>query len=668
MGHPSRYLVLAALAVLACTDDGHRRGTSGSDDASAAGDSDAARDAARDAALPDVPSAGDTAADADAGCAPIGERRCRDERVLEECSPNALWVAAEECPAETVCVAATCVRTSPCEPGEVGGCHSETQRAVCDEAGEVFVPTPCPDGQLCLDGECGDQRCRPGSRRCSDATTVQECAEDGRDWGRELPCGEGSVCLDGICQSGCDLARKVQTYFGCEYWTVDLDQYEDPFGDPRAEPHAVVLSNPGDQPAVIDVTTRAPGVVLDFPDNVVPPHGSKVFSFPRLDVNDTGITFNSFFIQASRPVIAHQFNPLHNVRVYSNDASLLLPVHALGREHLGMTWPSGPNMVPFPAQSGYLTVVAASPGRTNLLVIPTCDVEAGPDLGPFDAGEALRFTLEQYQVLNLTAAPAQIALNPVSSDLTGTIISADRPVAVFGGHEEAVIGDPDRNAGADPWEEADEGSCCAEHLEQQLFPVSTWGRRYVAAKAHPRGEDYDGWKVLAALGDTVISTDPPIAGLDGVTLAQAESLLVFSDQSFELTATGPVMLGQFLVSQQQTSQGIGDPAFILSVPVEQLRSHYVFLVPLDYREDWITLVRPAGEPVQLDGAAVPEADFHPVGGGDWEIAYRALDSGVHEVEAEAPFALYAYGFDSAVSYGYPGGLDLQALMEGDPPR
>ena len=28
--------------------------------------------------------------------------------------------------------------------------------------------------------------------------------------------------------------------------------------------------------------------------------------------------------------------------------------------------------------------------------------------------------------------------------------------------------------------------CCAEHLEQQLLPTATWGRRYLAARSEPR--------------------------------------------------------------------------------------------------------------------------------------------------------------------------------------
>jgi tetratricopeptide (TPR) repeat protein len=68
----------------------------------------------------------------------------------------------------------------------------------------------------------------------------------------------------------------------------------------------------------------------------VPPGFLEVFELPRREVdgstgaapNDgthTAVTSNAYRIGASHPVTAYQFNPLENVNVFSNDASLLLP-------------------------------------------------------------------------------------------------------------------------------------------------------------------------------------------------------------------------------------------------------------------------------------------------------------------------------------------------------
>ena len=53
-------------------------------------------------------------------------------------------------------------------------------------------------------------------------------------------------------------------------------------------------------------------------------------------------------------------------------------------------------------------------------------------------------------------------------------------------------------------------------------------------------------------------------------------------------------------------QPIGDPAFILSVPVEQFRKDYVFLAPNAYKEDYVNIVAPGSAQVTMDGNPIGE--------------------------------------------------------------
>ena len=57
---------------------------------------------------------------------------------------------------------------------------------------------------------------------------------------------------------------------------------------------------------------------------------------------------------------------------------------------------------------------------------------------------------------------------------------------------------------------------------------------------------------------------------------------------------------------------------------------------------------------------IPQSDFAPIGSGAWEITYTELSAGVYVYAGDEPFGLVAYGFDNAVSYGYPGGMDISA--------
>jgi hypothetical protein len=369
---------------------------------------------------------------------------------------------------------------------------------------------------------------------------------------------------------------------------------------------------------------------------------------PRMDVDGTGITQNAVHIRSSMPVIAHQFNPLNNERVYSNDASLLLPVNALGQQYYVMNWPTQvlaciPNFCP-PSQHAYITIVATSPGDTAVLVNSTARIAPGGGINEIPPNVGRNFVLQQGDVLNLEA---RAGLGSRENDLTGTFVAANQPIAVFAGHEQAVIGN-----------NSELESCCADHLEQQLFPLESWGQYYVANFSPGRGEKVDHWRIVAGEDNVTITTNPPQPGANNVTLNRGQFVQFYSGQSFEVRGTGKILVGQFLVSAQQTSAGTGDPAFTLMVPVERFREDYYVLTPSGYSSDYLVIVRPSGVAITLDAVPVSETSFSPVGSGQYEIASVSVTAGVHVLEGSAPFGVTAYGFNRAVSYAYPGGLDL----------
>ncbi len=570
-----------------------------------------------------------------------------------------------------------------CLPNEILGCQDPTTVQRCSEDGLSVVGQPCPDGQRCSAGQCEASDCADGFRICLDESTVGECA---RDEGGYIPiraCDPGSTCQGGECESACNVSGKVPSNVGCEYWSVDLDNYPDPFSnDPSSVPHAVAISNTGDAVAIVTIQ-GPPGVPLNEPQFEIAPGDIAVYTFPRLDIDGTGIFDRAFQIRSTWPVIVYQFNPLNNEGVASNDASLLLPTEGLGREYIAMSWPTGP--VPclqgqpnecLPHQHGYVTIVATSPGNTTVQVTPTAPVSAGGDIQQLEAGVQQEFNLRQGQVLNLQAFVEEVdnidELIPLCetdedcnsgactfgvcledfgdlpaftvSDLTGTIINASQPVAVFGGHEEAVVGQ----------------GCCAEHLEQQLFPVSTWGQRFLAARSEPRGGSIEVWRVVAAQDGTIVNTVPPQPESGQVMLNRGEFHQIVSEESFEITASAPVMVAQYLASQEETRANTGDPAMILAAPLEQFRSDYQIITPAGYTSNWLTVARLAGEPVNLDGALIPENAFRPFGDGQFELAWIQVEEGVHHLDSQQPFSLSVYGYSQAVSYGYPGGLNLRS--------
>ncbi len=546
-----------------------------------------------------------------------------------------------------------------CNPNVAGSCLDDTTASRCKANGSGLESVPCAAGEFCFQGTCGDQLCQPGAQRCADEQTLEYCNATADGYENPQACPDNTICEEGDCKSLCDLGGKGPSYIGCEYWTIDLDQYPDPGSSPNPEetPHAVVISNPGPSDATIVFRPRVAGVMVNAPDPVVPVGEARAFTMPRLDVSGSTISQNAIQILASSPVIAHQFSPLNDERVYSNDASLLLPVTAHGREYFVLNWPTQvlPAFMSFDPedQHSYVTIVATSRGVTNMNVTSTAQIQRSADVPNFEPGFPRGVQLQYGQVLNIQASSGM--LGPNLNDLSGTHIIADQPIAVFAGHEEAVIGNSANGR----------ESCCADHLQQQLLPVETWGNEYIATLSPDRGDHEDLWKIVSSQDGVTVTFDPP-QGQASVQLNRGDVHSFFSKQSFTVRATGPISVGQFLTSQEQTLDVIGDPAFILTVPTNQFREDYHLLTPNGYSRDYVTITRPQGVRVVLDGAEVANQEFVSVGDGAWEIATLEVQPGVHVIEADAPVGLNAYGFDSAVSYAYPGGLNMVGVDRESP--
>jgi hypothetical protein len=254
--------------------------------------------------------------------------------------------------------------------------------------------------------------------------------------------------------------------------------------------------------------------------------------------------------------------------------------------------------------------------------------------------------------------------------------------------------------------------CCADHLEEQLFPTAAFGTEFVAVKTPLRtryvrdagmlvglvSDEPEYWRALAIRDGTVVTTSllPPNHRFD---LAAGDFVTFASDRDFVVESTQPISFGQFPASQMTT--GIpttvdgyrapgGDPSFILVPPIGQWRDKYVFLVPNKYAFDFLLIAMPATSGIRFNGedlaTALPRCEYRAaggvnVGGAATETEYVAIrcplsdpvatdlqnpiyqNDGRHVLESVdgQKFGLVVYGWDSYVSYGYPGGTDVRAI-------
>jgi hypothetical protein len=613
--------------------------------------------------------------------------------------------------------------TLECEPG-AQRCSGGVYQQCADDGARWADVEACADRGLVCVPDDGCRACVPDLRTC-DGLDVVRCRPDGSGFDPIATCGAADdVCFGGDCVNACELAAQSESYEGCEYWAVDLDNaVVSTFGAAAAQQYSVVLSNPSlltasvyveimctEADAALPAVACTPGAphVLEGPFEIEPGDlrivdlgPREVDGSTRPDLNDGPGTFvspHAFRVVSTAPLIAYQFNPLENVGVFSNDASLLLPTEALDGRYLVLGWPQTLALTDNPETNGgvdlraTLTIVGTE-DATAVRIILSTDVLGGGGVGPAAAGDTIDVTLDRFDVLNLET-------DGFDADFTGTSIRADRPVAVFSGSEAS---DSPR------FDSLAQRFCCADHLEEQLFPEVSFGRNFVAVKTPLRTaavaaagwdvtivpDEPEYWRVLATREDTLVKTNlPPPA--DTYLLQRGDSVIIESERDFVLEADEPVAVAQVPASQLATgipstlSGGIrppgGDPSLILVPPVEQWRTDYLFLVPNKYAFDFLLIAAPVDAVLQFDFlplANVLDCEYEPIGAlptgpGGTEVDYLAIrcplsaptpdgpglqDDGVHRLTSLSghPVGLAVWGFDSFVSYGYPGGTNVEPI-------
>lgn len=738
--HLTLLLALFGLAA-ACGSSGEGAGEA---DGSGSPVEDAELDAGEgDADDAELDIATDTRLEVNNSCVP-GTRRCAldGSNAYEICDDFGEYIQVA-CGDDEVCERGECVVSVNCEPYEVERCLDCRTYEGCSPSGAAIGEYPVPFDRVCVEDEDGarleESVCTPNSTRCADDTTVEACDECGTSYQFARDCfadDETTVCDLGQCISQCDFIEKRKTYIGCEYWAVDLDNAFVPAGggnfiDADGKPFAVVVSNPSlDLTAEVSITKRslvngvevddvvatrevAPGAL-----EVIPLHfyssASDRTGIPLSDIQGTMIGYESFKVESTLPIVAYQFNPLDNETVYSNDASLLFPTSSLGTEYWVMT-----RRQTFDRLKGYLTVVAVLPGETEVTVtLPPRTLEnpletlagvnvddSAQQIPPLDGGESITFTLRQGQIFNLET-------NRPGADLTGSYVTSNRQIAVFGGAEAANAPSDDSCVFRESFDDwvcqatrltfdprpcvndagepdiqlcSDYITCCADHIEHQMLPVNAWGRNFNATRSFPRGDEADTWRILAAEDGTSVQ----LLGLpdtwDFPDLIPSPSRREFtldaggwvdfqSAVDFEISASRPVMVGQFLAAEfapyprsndinapAHADAGTGDPAFILAVPVEQYRTDYTFLAPRGFELDYVTVTAPITAEVRFDGRVIDEEEWINFGRGDFRVARLVVEDGAHSITSDEPAGIMVHGYDSFVSYGFAGGLDLRDI-------
>lgn len=594
--------------------------------------------------------------------------------------------------------------TIVCDDGDAHTCNADGDGY--SDTDECTGDTP-----LCASG-FGCVLCIPNSRQCN-GNTAEQCNGDGTAWSVAEVCEGSESCNGGYCGNPCTVAEANNSYEGCEYRAVTLMNAQ---VAPEFIP-AIVVSNRNTQRATVTVTRGGSHVA----EVSVEPNSTQTIELPWVmelkqdpaagEVEQsTNVPDGSYRVVSTLPVTVYQFNPLE-YRIgydcadedplsdttpgacysYSNDASLLLPVHVLTEHYIVMSRPNlginyhiedtywGTTEDQYSFSPSTLAVVNPNDSQASVEIRFSAPTQAGPGLTTYEAGSTGTFTIAPGGVLQIAARipetcdvtwqePEAIPLDEWGDqmltygycdghgyDLTGTEISADSPVAVFGGHNCDFI----------PY-----NRWACDHLEEQLFPYETWGKDFVVSQSHRENGEPDMFRIVSgADGNTIRFTPSSIHGQ--VTLSRGEFVEFEAHGAFQINADEPILVGQFLVGQNynniesETDLPPGDPAFALAVPVEQYRSAYNFLAPNTYDQSYvnITTATEGLETIELDGRSLGGESWESIGDSGYSTLRLGINPGSHSLTSGTgrTFGILVYGYGQYTSYMYPGGLDLEQI-------
>lgn len=575
----------------------------------------------------------------------------------------------------------------PCSEGKAR-CQGNTYQ-VCENA--VFADKiVCKQGETCDTALGGCAQCTPGQPTCV-GDDIHACTAAGKPGIKTKPCGE-EKCLSGKCYNACEVAAAQESYVGCRYWptvTLNSQLYED-FN------FAVVVANAEPKACVVTVSTAANAKLVTA---TVAANSVATLTLPWVDLlkqsgaSTTGersvlAASGAYFLQSSQPVSVYQFNALqyqlyHNCKQgrdpdrtdnkcysHSNDASLLLPEHTLAREYMVIARPthaykrydSGVETSYF--SPGFFAVAAPKEGDTTLKVVFSARTQAGAgSLNAYAAGQTGTFTLSRWGVLQIASEiPSSCTVVKTendtgycdlskTTDLTGTVITADKEVAVFSGHNCTFVPH-------DKW--------ACDHLEEQLFPLQAWGRRYMGTHTASSGKDPSLYRVVSADDNNTITFLPAVHA--PITLNRGQYADLRTTADFQVSGGGRFALAQFMVGQNYSSTVPGkgtppnDPAMALAVPVEQYRKSYRFLAPDTYDQNYVNVIAPQGASIKLDNAPIGPGSFTKIGSTGYMVAKRSISGGAHKIEStKADFGIAVYGVGAYTPYMYPGGLNLKVI-------
>lgn len=317
-----------------------------------------------------------------------------------------------------------------------------------------------------------------------------------------------------------------------------------------------------------------------------------------------------------------------NRRPFTSDAALALPIDTMNTEYIVSTY-SG-------AFDGSQFAVIAGFDNTTVTITPNNTIDGHP------AGVPFNIALNRGQGYYGKSTSG----DGLASSLTGTIITADRPVGVTSGNSCTQVPN---------------GTAFCDHVFEVNQPVQSWGVRSLVANL-PNRTGGSIYRIVASQDNTTVRRNGAVIGV--INRAQfIETAALPGNHVFE--ADRPIFVTQFMTGSSSPGATIGDPSMGNMIPVEQYLKQYTFSTVGEgqFVQDYVTIIAANSDigAVLLDGAPVAPGSFSAIPGTTFSAAVVALTSGTHNTSSPNPHGITVEGYNADDSYLYPGGALFQFI-------
>lgn len=325
-----------------------------------------------------------------------------------------------------------------------------------------------------------------------------------------------------------------------------------------------------------------------------------------------------------------------NSRFQTTDSYAAYPLSALGKQYrvAGYTKLSD-DLVSQAA-------VVATEDNTTVTITPS---EAANSKSPHPPQKIMLSKGDVYQVF-------ADAHDDAYSDISGTLISADKNIAVFSGHNCSYV-------------PASVQAC--NHLVEQLLPIENWGKGFYVQQL-PERTHYSLRLVAAEESTTVTMMSGETDRIINLQHAGDYTDLTSQRGNFYLKSDKPFMLLQYSHGFRD-GDSVGDPSMMLIRPVEQYLTHYTVVVPYfsvnnsalpptfasaeaesatEVKNGWVhtlmIVIPPEGlASLRINGNPVAATNFHSIAG-NMMVGSIELSTPVAQLECKKPFGITQYGF------------------------